>query len=324
MLILKTLALEPMHGYGIGVRLDEISRGVFQVNAGSLFPALRRLERDGLIKGSGARPRATAAPSTTPHGVGPRALKRETEGWEVQAIGDRQDPPRVAGRTVMAICAALLAGLVALVRRRASRTGARRRAARLFRGVSRGSDARRYDARGSDSCEPPGDRQPGSGEGPHPRCRLGVDLRGCWRDVALCHPRVAQGAGVLRRDRRRWRSASAPTPRSSASSTRSCCVRCRSSGRTTCVSLAADGPRGVERRSHAAYRRFADEGSALAAAVATSSASGTLCRSTPPEPVDLKWVSGQLLHGARRAGGAGRTLLPSDDQLPPAAAAVAS
>src|SRR6187551_1853998 len=51
MLILKTLALEPMHGYGIGVRLQQISKGVFQVNAGSLFPALRRLERDGLIAG---------------------------------------------------------------------------------------------------------------------------------------------------------------------------------------------------------------------------------------------------------------------------------
>ena len=51
MLILKTLALEPMHGYGIGVRLEQISRGVFRVNAGSLFPALRRLERDGLIVG---------------------------------------------------------------------------------------------------------------------------------------------------------------------------------------------------------------------------------------------------------------------------------
>lgn len=38
MLILKTLALEPMHGYGIGVRLDQISKGVFRVNAGSLFP----------------------------------------------------------------------------------------------------------------------------------------------------------------------------------------------------------------------------------------------------------------------------------------------
>jgi PadR family transcriptional regulator, regulatory protein PadR len=51
MLILKTLALEPMHAYGIGVRLEQISRGVFLVNAGSLFPALRRLERDGLIDG---------------------------------------------------------------------------------------------------------------------------------------------------------------------------------------------------------------------------------------------------------------------------------
>lgn len=51
MLILKTLVLEPMHGYGIGVRIEQISRGAFQVNGGSLFPALRRLERDGLIKG---------------------------------------------------------------------------------------------------------------------------------------------------------------------------------------------------------------------------------------------------------------------------------
>lgn len=51
MLILKTLALEPLHGYGIGVRLEQISKGTFQVNAGSLFPAFRRLERDGLIKG---------------------------------------------------------------------------------------------------------------------------------------------------------------------------------------------------------------------------------------------------------------------------------
>ena len=51
MLILETLALEPMHGYGIGARLEQISQGILQVNAGSLFPAFRRLERDGLIKG---------------------------------------------------------------------------------------------------------------------------------------------------------------------------------------------------------------------------------------------------------------------------------
>jgi PadR family transcriptional regulator PadR len=51
MLILKTLALEPMHGYGISVRIQQISKGVFHLNAGSLFLAMQRLERDGLING---------------------------------------------------------------------------------------------------------------------------------------------------------------------------------------------------------------------------------------------------------------------------------
>ena len=50
MLILRTLALEPMHGYGIALRIEQISRGVFRVNPGSLFPAFRRLEREGWIK----------------------------------------------------------------------------------------------------------------------------------------------------------------------------------------------------------------------------------------------------------------------------------
>ena len=49
MLILKTLALGPMHGYGIAVRIEQISKGVFRVNAGSLFVAVQRLLRDGLI-----------------------------------------------------------------------------------------------------------------------------------------------------------------------------------------------------------------------------------------------------------------------------------
>ena len=50
MLILKTLALEPMHGYGITVRIEQMSKGTFRVNAGSLFVALQRLQRAGLIK----------------------------------------------------------------------------------------------------------------------------------------------------------------------------------------------------------------------------------------------------------------------------------
>jgi PadR family transcriptional regulator PadR len=51
MLILKTLALESMHGYGIAVRIEQMSKGVFHLNAGSLFVAFQRLERHGLVKG---------------------------------------------------------------------------------------------------------------------------------------------------------------------------------------------------------------------------------------------------------------------------------
>ena len=50
MLVLKTLALQPMHGYGIAVRLEQMSKGAFRVNAGSLFVALQRLQRAGLIR----------------------------------------------------------------------------------------------------------------------------------------------------------------------------------------------------------------------------------------------------------------------------------
>ena len=86
MLILKTLALAPMHGYGIGVRLEQISKGVFRVNAGSLFPALRRLERDGLIAGEWRiteNNRQAKYYSLCPEGR--RTLKRETRDWKVQA-----------------------------------------------------------------------------------------------------------------------------------------------------------------------------------------------------------------------------------------------
>jgi len=49
MLILKTLSIEPMHGFGIARRVEQISRGVFKVNPGSLLTALQRLERAGWL-----------------------------------------------------------------------------------------------------------------------------------------------------------------------------------------------------------------------------------------------------------------------------------
>ena len=50
MLILKTLSLEPMHGFGIARRIEQISRGVFKVNPGSLLTALQRLDRSGWLE----------------------------------------------------------------------------------------------------------------------------------------------------------------------------------------------------------------------------------------------------------------------------------
>jgi DNA-binding PadR family transcriptional regulator len=90
MLILKTLALEPMHGCGIGVRLEHISKGVLKVNAESLFPALRRLERDGLIVGEWhVTENSRRGKYYALIAQGGATLKRETKGWEQEnaAIG---------------------------------------------------------------------------------------------------------------------------------------------------------------------------------------------------------------------------------------------
>jgi PadR family transcriptional regulator PadR len=51
LLILKSVSLEPMHGFGIARRIEQVSRGVFRVNPGSLLLAFQRLERQGLIDG---------------------------------------------------------------------------------------------------------------------------------------------------------------------------------------------------------------------------------------------------------------------------------
>ena len=89
MLILKTLALEPMHGYGISVRIEQISKGVFRLNAGSLFLAIQRLERDGLIDGEWQpteNNRRAKYYALTPRGR--RRLNEETREWgrQVAAI----------------------------------------------------------------------------------------------------------------------------------------------------------------------------------------------------------------------------------------------
>lgn len=83
MLVLKVLSLEAMHGWGISERIQEISRGVFQVNQGSLYPALQRLKRKGLVTGEWRRTennrRARYYELTT---AGRRQLREEEKSWE--------------------------------------------------------------------------------------------------------------------------------------------------------------------------------------------------------------------------------------------------
>ena len=82
LLILKTLVLEPMHGWGIGARIQQFSRGVLDVNQGSLYPALQRLEQRGWIdsgwKTTENNRRAKYYRLTA---SGRRAVGSETDSW---------------------------------------------------------------------------------------------------------------------------------------------------------------------------------------------------------------------------------------------------
>lgn len=82
LLVLKTLSLAPMHGWGIGQRIQQISGGELAVNQGSLYPALQRLEQRGLITSDWQvteNNRRARYYELTP--AGRRALGAETESW---------------------------------------------------------------------------------------------------------------------------------------------------------------------------------------------------------------------------------------------------
>jgi PadR family transcriptional regulator PadR len=85
MLILKTLALEPMHGYGMAARIEQVSQGVFRVNPGSLLPALARMERAGHVKSEWrASENNRRAKYYALTALGQRALSDETATWNRQ------------------------------------------------------------------------------------------------------------------------------------------------------------------------------------------------------------------------------------------------
>jgi PadR family transcriptional regulator, regulatory protein PadR len=86
MLILKTLSLEPMHGFGISRRVEQISRGVFKVNPGSLLTALQRLERAGWLDAEWRdTPNSRRARFYQLTRAGKKQLELETDDWTRRA-----------------------------------------------------------------------------------------------------------------------------------------------------------------------------------------------------------------------------------------------
>ena len=87
LLILKTLRPGPLHGLGVSRRIEQVTRGVFRVTPGSLFPALHRLEQQGWIAGEwGASENGRDAKYYRLTAAGRRQLRAEEENWARVAL----------------------------------------------------------------------------------------------------------------------------------------------------------------------------------------------------------------------------------------------
>jgi transcriptional regulator len=86
MLILKTLSLESMHAFGIARRVEQVSRGVFKVNPGSLLTALQRLDRAGWVSAEWRQTEnSRRAKFYSLTRAGRKQLEAETADWERRA-----------------------------------------------------------------------------------------------------------------------------------------------------------------------------------------------------------------------------------------------
>ena len=86
MLILKVLSLQPLHGFGIGRRIEQVSRGAFKINPGSLLTALQRLERSGALDSQWRQTEnSRRARFYTLTRAGRRQLEAETADWARRA-----------------------------------------------------------------------------------------------------------------------------------------------------------------------------------------------------------------------------------------------
>jgi transcriptional regulator len=83
LLILKAVSLGPLHGYGVLLRIQQISKEILQIEQGSLYPALYRLEHQGLIQSDwGTSDNNRRARFYRLTAAGTRSLRKETEQWE--------------------------------------------------------------------------------------------------------------------------------------------------------------------------------------------------------------------------------------------------
>ena len=87
LMVLRTLeSLGPQHGYGIAARIEQVSAGALQLNMGTLYPALMRLEQRGLIRGKwGATETKRKARFYAITAAGQRQLEKEKQVWERMA-----------------------------------------------------------------------------------------------------------------------------------------------------------------------------------------------------------------------------------------------
>lgn len=87
LMVLQTLAtLGPLHGYAIAARLEQVSRGALQLNMGTLYPGLMRLEQRGLVRGAwGVSDRNRKARFYTITAAGRKRLSTEKSGWQRMA-----------------------------------------------------------------------------------------------------------------------------------------------------------------------------------------------------------------------------------------------
>ena len=91
MLILKALQHDPRHGLGIADRIQQVTRGALHIKAGSLFPALYRLDADGLVSGAWGESRSgRRAKLYTLTKAGRKRLADEKKGWARAALAVRQ------------------------------------------------------------------------------------------------------------------------------------------------------------------------------------------------------------------------------------------